>query len=187
MSPSLPSASPSRTQRRHRRPLRWGAVIAAAVALVAALLLVFVAPPAMAAGQVEVNFVEPRQFADIGRTAFEQDRHLESLGGFLRKLGARLPDGQRLVIDVTDVDLAGEPNPLGFDETRVLRGRADWPRIVLRWSLQGAGGTLASGEDRLADMTYLFFPARPREDTDLPYEKRLLEAWFVDRVGGARR
>lgn len=189
-----PPHRPNRPHRPHAsRPPRppparvWAALVAVLAALAAALALVFVTPPARAAGTVVVNFVQPDRYADIGRTSAERERTLRVLADQLQALAARLSAGQTLSVDVLDVRLAGEQNPFVFDDARVLRNRADWPRMTLRWRLDGAGAALAQGEDHLAYPDY-FFGALGREaGGELPYERRMLEAWFADKVLGSRR
>lgn len=144
-------------------------------------LLLAATVPAAAAGKAQVNFIEPQQFTDAGRNGYDRDHALKSLGDYMQSLGARLPDGQTLNVDVTDVDLAGELRPWrGGYEVRVLRGGADWPHLNLRWSLQAEGRTLKSGEARLADPNYLFaLRAVDRQaGGDLVFEKRMLRTWF---------
>lgn len=149
------------------------------VLLVALLALGGSALPA-AAGTVEVNWLHPDQYSDAGRSFADRERTMKSLTDYFTQLGRRLPDGQTLKLEVLDVDLAGGVEPWGWDELRVLRGRADWPRMTLRFSLQAGGQTLKAGEERLSDMNYMF--ARPGLDMqggDLVYEKRMLSEWFV--------
>jgi hypothetical protein len=67
-------------------------------------------------------------------------------------------------------------------DTRVLRGRADWPSIQLRYTLREGDKVLKSGEDRLTDMNYLMHSLRASHDSPLPYEKRMLDHWFRDRI-----
>ena len=136
------------------------------------------AAPAQAAGRAEVAWVEPERFVDIGRSAVDRERTMRSLGEHITQLAQRLPDGQVLQVQITDVDLAGEVEPLGWNQLRILRGRADWPQIALRYTLAGSDGrVLAERAERLADMAYLM---RTR-DGDLGYEKRLLDDWFKAR------
>ncbi len=93
-------------------------------------------------------------------------------------------DGQTLKVDVLDVDLAGEvrPGARAWD-VRVLRGSVDWPRITLRWSLEGAGQTSRSGEAVVQDMAYLTRIAPPLAGTSLVYERRMLAEWFRAQFG----
>lgn len=165
---------------------RKTSLLAAAIAgaaVVGALVLAALAPPAHAAGRAEVRYVEPERFSDVGRDAGDRERNLAALSAQFDRLAARLPDGQTLRVDVLDIDLAGERNPLLWNDTRVLRGSADAPRATLRWSLLEGAATLRAGEDRLADLGYLF--TRPRSGAhadELPYEARMLERWFDERV-----
>ncbi len=150
--------------------------LAAALALAAASL----ALPAAAAGTVEVSWQEPEQYADAGRSQIDRERTLKILEQHLQTLGRQLPDGQTLRVQVLDLNLAGEEERFGWHELRIMRGRADWPVIQLRWALSEGSRSLRSGEDRLADMNYLGHT----RGGDLAYEKRLLEQWFKDQFGG---
>lgn len=132
---------------------------------------------AQAAGRVEVTWSEPEKYADIGHSPADRESALQALGAHLQKLARRLPDGQTLQLTVTDVDLAGEPVLRPAREVRILRGRADWPTMSLRYTLSGPAGTLRSGEARLSDMNYGFTSLR-RPDEALGYEKRMIDTWF---------
>ena len=134
-------------------------------------------PTAQAAGQVKVQWLAADQYSDAERSAIDRERVTQELGTFMRELGQRLPDGQTLSIEVTDLDLAGEVEPVGWRDFRVLRGGADWPRIELRFKLESDGRTLRQGQTRLSDMGYSF-GIRPRHEP-LGYEKRMIRQWFV--------
>ena len=97
------------------------------------------------------------------------------------KLGAQLPQGQELKVEVLDIDLAGqiEPRSRGTHDIRVLRGGADWPMIQLRYSIESQGKVLKSGEKRVADMNYLQNHINKYAANEpLRYEKRMLDDWF---------
>jgi hypothetical protein len=154
--------------------------------LAAMLLGALVCAPALA-GKVDVTFVEPEQFVDAGRNAVDRERHLRTLAAHLQAAGERLPAGQVLTVEVTDVDLAGTQDHFRFNEVRVLRGRADWPRMSLRWTLQRADGSRTQGEERLADMGYLMTSSRLNPQEALGFERRMLDRWLVERFGVAER
>jgi hypothetical protein len=140
--------------------------------------------PAWAAGAVEVRFVDPQRYADIGWRVLDRERNLERLRTHFQGLAARLPDGQRLAIEVLEVDLAGEEVPGDrLDPVRVLRGRADWPRMRLRWQLSGPGTAARSADEWLADLTYLdrLAPAGSASEA-LPYDLRMVDDWFQARI-----
>lgn len=135
--------------------------------------------PAAAAGTVEVSWLQPERYSDAGRSVADRERTMKSLGEYLIQLGRQLPDGQTLKLEVLDVDLAGMVEPHGAQEMRILRGGADWPRMTVRYTLQHGEQRLKSGEARLADMNYFFFPrGLGMHGTDLAYEKRMIGQWF---------
>jgi hypothetical protein len=136
--------------------------------------------PAHAAGTVEVRWIEPARFSDVSRNPIERERELQQLGSDIARLGQQLPDGQALLLEVTDLNLAGEMQPLRWAEVRVLRGGADWPQMELRYTLQSGGRTLKSGQARLADMNYFFGLRRDQSG----YEKRMVERWFKEEILG---
>jgi hypothetical protein len=146
---------------------RWAFCAAAALAL-----------PALA-GTVEVKFSGAERYADAGTTRWDEDNNLKVLSAHLQQLGGRyLPEGQKLSIEVLDVDLAGEKRWRRGNEIRIVRGRADWPRITLQYTLQDASGqTLRQAKETVSDMGYRDHVELG--DTDpLRYEKRMLEDWF---------
>lgn len=140
------------------------------------------APCAHAAGKVEVEFVHPEQFADIGRGAYERERTLSQLRGMFDDLGKVLPDGDTLQLQVLDVNLAGELEPWGRrDDLRVMRGRADWPKMHLRYTLLENGRTVKSGDARLSDMNYLMNAgATAGIHGPLQFEQRMVKRWMED-------
>lgn len=133
---------------------------------------------AHAAGKVDVEMVNPQRFADSGGWN-RGDANLETISRYLRQLGTQyLPAGQSLKIEVLDVDLAGYVRPSRRGDVRLLIGGADWPRIQLRYTLQGDGQTLQSGEAWVSDLNYLRNGADLRSYDPLRHEKRMLELWF---------
>ena len=152
-----------------------------ALTAVAALLAV----SAHAAGTVQVNFVKPENFADVRDRTHSREQNLKTLEQVITSAAQPyVADGQTLKIDVLDVDLAGEvrPGARAWD-VRVLRGRADWPRITLRWSVEGAGAAPRSGEAVVQDMAYLQRIPPSTIDSALVHERRMLEEWFKDQFG----
>jgi hypothetical protein len=145
-------------------------------ASIAIATCLFGAAAAQAAGTVEVRFVEPERFTDVRDRAFTSKEHLATLERVLVETARpHVPDGRTLRIEVLDVDLAGEVRPgLRAWDTRILSGRADWPRITLRWTLDGG----KSGEAVVQDMAYLQRVPPGLSDGGLVYERRMLDEWF---------
>lgn len=158
-----------------------------AFALGIALAMQIAGPAAHAAGAVQVNFVKPETFTDIRDQAFSREHHLESLKQIVSEVALPyVADGQALTVDVLDVDLAGEPkHGARTHDVRVLRGRADWPRITLRWTLVSPGQAPQHGQAVVQDMAY-FQRLRPTQLSGaLPYERRMLAEWFSAEFGAA--
>ena len=149
-------------------------------------LMDMMAGTAHAAGSVKVNFIEPETYQDAGQGARQIERTTQAIGAYLQGLGPQLPEGQTLTIEVTDIDLAGEVRPrrLGPD-LRVLRGRADWPRINLRWTLVQDGRAVKSAEDHVADMNYLGNTLGLQRHQEFAFEQRMLGRWFSDNFAAA--
>ena len=156
--------------------------------LLAATLSSAAVLPAQAAGKVDISYVKPEEFRDAGRGAVDRQRTMASLTQYVQQLGRRLPEGQTLRLEVTDIDLAGEIHPhVRVNDLRVLRGGADWPRLDLRYTLLDGSRTLKSGEARLADPAYMFWSAgKAGVDSELAYEKRMLRKWFDETIASQR-
>ena len=136
---------------------------------------------AQAAGTVQVQFVQPDKFIDVYDATFSRERNLEALKQHLERAGARvLADGQVLKIEVLDVDLAGKTRrTAGAQDVRVLDGKADWPRIDLRYTLEAPGQAVRTGQASIKDMAYLQRVASSRPANEpLTYERRMLDDWF---------
>lgn len=156
--------------------------------LLASLLLTVAA--AAVAGTVEVSFVNPASFIDAGGSQWDKDANLQALKRHLQSLGQRLPANQVLKIELLDVDLAGslQPNRIGGQDVRVLRGSADYPRIHLKYTLEADGMAHGSGTEWVTDLDYAHGVPSWHDAEPLYYEKRMLETWFktrfVDRQPG---
>jgi Protein of unknown function (DUF3016) len=142
------------------------------------------AAAAHAAGKVHVSFVKPENFADMRDRAYRVEDNVQALEKVIVEVAAPyVGDGQTLKIEVLDVDLAGETRPgARAADLRVLRGRADWPRITLRWSLEGAGAA-RTGQAVVQDMSYLQRIPPPLANSHLVFERRMLDAWFREQFG----
>jgi hypothetical protein len=153
-------------------------------------LLLAALPVAAIAGTAEVQFIHPDLYNDAGQNRVGHAEHVRhELRRYFDKLAAEfLPADQSVQIEVLNIELAGTPPIRGDrqDGPRVLRGLADWPQIELRYTLRAGDKVLASGHDVVSDLAYLdsstIYPAR---DESLPYEKRMLKRWFVQRFAPA--
>lgn len=129
---------------------------------------------------VTVTFTQPEGYTDMPFASWDRERVMKELQNHFDKLGAKLPQGQDLKVEVLDIDLAGriEPQSRFGNDIRVLKGRADWPTISLRYSVESQGKVLGSGEARIDDKSYLDHFNRYSANEPLRYEKRMLDEWF---------
>lgn len=136
-------------------------------------------PPA-----IEVSFVKPDAFTDIGPRS-ERDSTLAELRQLVERTGAkRLADGDRLSIEVIDVDLAGhlELTRSAAREVRVSR-EAYPPRMTLRYRFERAGAQRA-GEARITDLSYLQGSRRCSGVEPLCREAHMVDAWLARLAAG---
>ncbi|WP_219117388.1 DUF3016 domain-containing protein [Janthinobacterium sp. UMAB-56] len=133
----------------------------------------------------EVHFSKPDQFTDVPFNPHERDEVLKELSRHFEKLGASLPSGQNLKIDVTDVDLAGRENPSlrAGQDIRVMNGRVDWPRMRLHYVLEQDGKVIRRGDAALSDMSYLSRINHYFSNEKLRYEKLMIDDWYGDTFG----
>ena len=140
-------------------------------------------PLSVMAGEVEVSFVQPERYTDIGFGQTTRQRNLKTLSDHMSGWGSALPASQRLEIQVLDVDLAGLERPVGRDPfVRVLTGKADWPRMRLRWALREGQAVVASGEEQLSDMGYAHRLALGDRNQPLYHDLRMLDDWLRARI-----
>lgn len=137
-------------------------------------------------GLVAVTWTDPAQFSEI---RFTRDRFDAVRGDWVRKLALhlqkraakKLEEGERLEVEITDIDLAGEFEPertSNFMSVRVLRDIYP-PRIELKFTrFDAQGQVVAEGERKLRDLSYLTHIPMANRNDSLRYEKRLLDDWL---------
>ncbi|QJR15159.1 DUF3016 domain-containing protein [Usitatibacter palustris] len=148
----------------------------------------FAAPPV-----VTVTYVDPDKFTDVKYDYIPNAKEREHILGELKKYieeraAKRLPDGSKLDVTVTDVDMAG-----GFDmpagasglwRTRLVKDIYP-PRMNLAFKLTGDDGkTVSEGERKLVDLGFLMGNYSMSSDM-LRFEKKMLDAWISKEFPGA--
>lgn len=171
--------------------LRRSLLLAAAGALAGCA-----APPArpprgeVPAGTVSVRYDDSAQFSDARSGAPESEAArrawLDALCGHLaERAAAALPAGQRLTVQLTDVQRAGAFEPWRGPQAAHLRVVRDLypPRIDLQFQRLAADGRVLQSERRqLRDPGFLMRPA-PNTHDPLRYEKRLVDDWVAQEFG----
>lgn len=147
-------------------------------------------------GPVSVRWEDPRTFSEIRRShnVAESRRGdwVATLATHLRNYAARrLPAGERLDVDITDIELAGDFEPWRgpqFQDTRFIRDIYP-PRMTLTFTRTDANGAVvAQGERTLTDLGFLMGGRTSGLDSDpLRYEKAMIERWLVRELAADRR
>lgn len=162
--------------------------------LVPAVAASLLASHAYAAASVEVNWKDPESYTDVrasneSRSGF-QKRTFAALEKTFVKLAEALPDGQKLAITVTNLDLAGEVWPSSFvglgqsaaSDVRLIK-RIDIPRMKFSYTLTDANGAvLKSADVSIKDMSFMDTVNRHFNSDPYRYEKSMIEDWFDDEL-----
>lgn len=147
-------------------------------ALAAALLL----PAIGAFASAKVTYVQSEKMTDVPRFPSDRESMEITFREHLETLSERLPANQQLVVEFLDIDLAGDVFPrVPVQDIRVLKGRADWPRMHLRYRIEQDGTVLRSGERELADANYLMRSSRYNGEL-YQHEKDMLDDWFRKEI-----
>lgn len=138
-----------------------------------------------ASAATTVNYIDPDKFSDVPFTTWEREDALKQITDHFNKLGATLPPGQDLHVDVLDVDLAGReiPNARNGRDLRIMTGRADWPRMKLRYTVEQNGQVIKHGESQIQDMDYQNHLNHYFDSDPMRYEKQMLDDWFEKNIG----
>lgn len=134
---------------------------------------------------VSVSWDDPADFTEIrysgNRWEAQRGNWVMQLAEHLRKqVGKALPEGQRVEIHITDIDLAGDYRPgqgMNTDHIRMMRDIYP-PRMRFDYTRYDANGQIiAQGERKLSDMGYLSRSTTRFDSDKLAYEKRMIDEW----------
>ena len=161
-----------------------------AVTVFSISLLLFSAT-SLAQAEVEITWQDPEKFDDVrspsaSRVKF-RERIFKELDKYFNELAEDLPNGQKLVMNVTNVDLAGNVLPASFaglgrsmSEVRVVKS-IYIPRMSFSYQLLSSDGEVLQEEEvKLKDMSFLNSHNRFFSSDTLRYEKNMIEEWFED-------
>lgn len=162
----------------------------------AGLLCAALSAPAAAQGVAELSFSEPEHFTDLVAptgTIGETDPALmaELRERLMAVMSARLRDGQKLAVAITNVDLAGRMELLGMKDGRWLATpqqlriyRPDTPpRISVQYALIENDAVIAHGTEDLSDPDWGTQAAVLPETGSLDPVTDLFERWLVSLLG----
>jgi hypothetical protein len=141
--------------------------------------------------QVEINWEKPEQYRDVRPTSESRsrfrDQTFSQLEEYMQKLAEQLPAGQKLSLNVTNLDLAGQVWPASFvgfgsssNDVRVVKN-IDIPRMSFSYTLTDKAGVVVKQADvDLKDMAFMDRANRFFDSENLRYEKNMLKNWFED-------
>lgn len=143
-------------------------------------------PQASASARATTEFVQSEKFTDFRDSVMETDKGRAALeerfSAHVAKLGEQyLPEGQRLEIRFTNIDLAGDFEPWrgpDFDDIRILKDLYA-PRMELEYRLVDAqsGAVIRQGAEKLSNMSYLMTMMPTNANESLRHDFELLTTW----------
>ena len=159
------------------------------VLLVSALAL----GPALAARAVEartiaraeVVFFEPEKFTDVRDSQmgdYKRTTYLDQIRDHLLEQAKYfVPDGHKLTVTFTDIDMAGDFEPWRgptWDDIRIVKDIYP-PRINLTFRLTDAeGNVVKEGKRELRGLAFLMKITMAFRDDSVRHEKALLDDWL---------
>jgi hypothetical protein len=141
-------------------------------------------------GRVTVGFDHPENFTDV-KQSFNSDSasspYLDDFRRFIQTRAVRfLPEGQKLSVTFTDIDLAGDFEPWRgprTQDTRIIKS-IYIPRLKFNYQITDASGAVVKqGQANLTDLNFQEdTPITVDSSEPLRYEKRMLDDWFHDTL-----
>jgi hypothetical protein len=137
---------------------------------------------AVQAAQVEVKWTNPDKYTDVdvgeGHRQNFKDRTFKAFEKHFAKKAELLPEQQKLVFDITNIDLAGDVN-FGIKRIRIVKD-IFIPRMKFSYQLLNADNTVVkSGEVSLKDMGFMMNSSLKYRHQTLGYEKAMFDDWFT--------
>ncbi len=151
--------------------------------LIVIILISLFSMSSVYAAMVKVEWVEPEKFRDIepanGSKKRFQKRVMNTIEKHFQSLAEKLPKDTQLIINITDVDLAGDVHLGNIHRIRIVK-EPYYPRIEMSYQLLYNDKTVrVSGETKLKDMNFMGgIHTALRNNDFLNYEKIMLTTWF---------
>ncbi len=156
----------------------------------ALVLAALVGVPAAHAGEAVMTWRNPEAFTDLDSGDAAQKSFSKGVEkafkAELGELAEQLPKGYRLEVDFTDIDLAGEVDPVYLRDYREIRILKDvyFPQLSFDYRVFDAGGRQVAGQQGVTvkDMGYLNGAKLGSSSTPFFYERQMLRDWFRKAV-----
>lgn len=173
-----------------KNPLRYTLTALLGLAAVTALS----AAPDEKLSRVEVTFGDVEKFTDAADgqrgSDFRREENLDEIKDYIvRRASSYVPEGQKLSVTITDVDLAGEVEPWRTGRAQDVRIVKDIyiPRIDLEFRLTDASGAvIKEGKRTLKDLAFNMKLRINNSDPRI-YEKGLIDDWLRSEFKANKR
>lgn len=142
------------------------------------------------AGELNLTWADPAKFTDIvasnGTDKSYRNSVEKALAAEFTAQADKLPVGQKMSIHVTNVDLAGEVDPIpsraGY-RVRVLKD-VYYPQISLDYRITDAAGTVVKEQQGavLKDAGFLASASNAASRQDFYYERHMIKEWFGKEI-----
>jgi len=155
--------------------------------LATTLLMLFTTvllPNVANAATSEVTWNDYEKYRDIYPSnnesrKFFRERTFKNFEKYFTKLAEKLPEGQTLKINVTDVDLAGDARFSGGPNRLRIVTDIYFPRMSFAYQLVNADGSeVTAAKVELKDMSFMMGSNLKYRNDSLGYEKQMLDEWF---------
>lgn len=136
-----------------------------------------------AAAEVAVKFSHTEGYGNLTSVPQYRERVFQDLTAYFDKLGATLPAGTKLQVEVLELAMAGPIMPASSrngEAPRMASGEAYWPHMHLRYTVTQGGKVIAQGDDQLTDPDYTNRVRRVA--TTYPAEKLMIDDWFKANI-----
>lgn len=135
--------------------------------------------------RAEVLFFEPQKFTDVKDSSMgdsERTTYLEQIRDhLLEQAKYYVPEGHKLAVTFTDIDMAGDFEPWRgprWDDVRIVKDIYP-PRMTLTFRLTDAEGKVVKeGKRELRDLAFMMKISMSFRDDSVRHEKALLDDWL---------
>ena len=135
---------------------------------------------------VKVNWLNPEKFSDIrpatGTRKVYQERVMKAFDKIIGELAEKLPAGYSMEINVKDLDLAGDVNPMYRLENTDIRVIKEiyFPRMKFDYVLfdQNKQPIQQESDVKIKDMGFMTSSHIGYQSREFAYEREMLKKWF---------
>ncbi len=149
-------------------------------------LLILLTGSVYASSKALVTWSNPENYSDLRSSNGGEEEFmaatLNELEQSIQTMASSLPDGQKLEMTITDVDLAGDVKLTGaraqHQDVRVVKDIYPAKIVFSYRLLDQSGNVLKQGDEKLRSRSTSASSMRTGSKGPLEIEKRMLKSWF---------